>query len=159
MRCTGASARYRRASSRRTATSRPARPASPARCSTPATTPTCRGTASCAPTARSPRAPASARGWTPRASRSAAPGSTCAWHDGRAMWLQRDISLHARPRGFHLVTREVPGALPECDYLHVGRCPLFIRHTSASLTLNENSSADVLRDFATWFDDAVPEDF
>ena len=75
------------------------------------------------------------------------------------MWLQRDISLPPRPRGFHLVTREVTGALPEIGDLRVGLCHLFIRHTSASLTLNENASADVRRDFATWFDDAVPEDF
>jgi secondary thiamine-phosphate synthase enzyme len=75
------------------------------------------------------------------------------------MWLQRDISLAARPRGFHLVTREVTDALPELRDLHAGLCHLFIRHTSASLTLNENASPDVRRDFETWFDRAVPEDF
>jgi secondary thiamine-phosphate synthase enzyme len=75
------------------------------------------------------------------------------------MWLQRDLSLRARPRGFHLVTDEVVGELPELRDLRVGLCHLFIRHTSASLTLNENASPDVRRDFATWFDDAVPEDF
>jgi secondary thiamine-phosphate synthase enzyme len=75
------------------------------------------------------------------------------------MWLQREISLRARPRGFHLVTDEVLGALPELRDMDVGLCHLFIRHTSASLTLNENASPDVRRDFATWFDRAVPEDF
>ncbi|MEA2268609.1 MAG: hypothetical protein QOD55_187 [Solirubrobacteraceae bacterium] len=75
------------------------------------------------------------------------------------MWLQREISLAARPRGFHLVTDEIAGALPELSELRVGLCHLFIRHTSASLTLNENASPDVRRDFATWFDAAVPEDF
>ena len=75
------------------------------------------------------------------------------------MWLQREISLRARPRGFHLVTREVVDALPELGDLRVGLCHLFLRHTSASLTLNENASPDVRRDFATWFDDAVPEEF
>ena len=75
------------------------------------------------------------------------------------MWLQRDIALPPRPRGFHLVTREVTGALPEIGEMRVGLCHLFIRHTSASLTLNENASPDVRRDFATWFDHAVPEDF
>jgi secondary thiamine-phosphate synthase enzyme len=75
------------------------------------------------------------------------------------MWLQREISLRARPRGFHLVTDEVLGALPELRDIGVGLCHLFIRHTSAALTLNENASPDVRRDFATWFDDAVPEDF
>ena len=75
------------------------------------------------------------------------------------MWLQREISLRARPRGFHLVTEEVTGELPELRDLRVGLCHLFIRHTSASLTLNENASPDVRRDFTTWFDRAVPEDF
>jgi secondary thiamine-phosphate synthase enzyme len=75
------------------------------------------------------------------------------------MWLQREISLRARPRGFHLVTEEVVGELPELRDLRVGLCHLFIRHTSASLTLNENASPDVRRDFRTWFDRAVPEDF
>ena len=58
------------------------------------------------------------------------------------MWLQREISLRARPRGFHLVTDEVLAALPEVRDLRVGLCHLFIRHTSASLTLNENASPD-----------------
>ena len=75
------------------------------------------------------------------------------------MWLQREISLRARPRGFHLVTEEVVGELPELRDLRVGLCHLFIRHTSASLTLNENASPDVRRDSRTWFDRAVPEDF
>jgi secondary thiamine-phosphate synthase enzyme len=74
------------------------------------------------------------------------------------MWLHRDIALRARPRGFHLVTDEVLDALPEVRDLRVGLCHLFIRHTSASLTLNENASPDVRRDFGTWFDRAVPED-
>jgi secondary thiamine-phosphate synthase enzyme len=74
------------------------------------------------------------------------------------MWLQREIVLDPRPRGFHLVTREVAGALmPELGDVQVGLLHLFIRHTSASLTLNENASPDVRRDFESWFDDAVPE--
>jgi len=75
------------------------------------------------------------------------------------MWLQREITLEPRPRGFHLVTREVERALPELSELEIGLCHLFIRHTSASLTLNENASADVRRDFETWFSAAVPESF
>ena len=74
------------------------------------------------------------------------------------MWLQREITLEARPRGFHLVTREVERALPEIGELDVGLCHLFIQHTSASLTLNENASPDVREDFERWFDDAVRED-
>ena len=73
------------------------------------------------------------------------------------MWLQREIRLAPRPRGFHLVTGEVAGALPELADVRAGLLHLFIRHTSASLTLNENASPDVRRDFAAWFDRAVPE--
>ena len=74
------------------------------------------------------------------------------------MWLQREITLRARSRGFHLVTREVADALPELRDVRVGLLHLFIRHTSASLTLNENASPDVRRDFETYFSRAVPED-
>jgi secondary thiamine-phosphate synthase enzyme len=74
-------------------------------------------------------------------------------------WGQRTISLEPRPRGVHLVTGEIVGELPELGELRVGLAHIFIRHTSASLTLNENASPDVRRDFATWFDHAVPEDF
>lgn len=73
------------------------------------------------------------------------------------MWLQRQIRLDARPRGFHLVTDEVLGALPELGELRVGMLHLLIQHTSASLALNEDASAEVRRDFETWFDQAVPE--
>jgi secondary thiamine-phosphate synthase enzyme len=74
-----------------------------------------------------------------------------------AVWLSRDLTLPARPRGFHLVTREVVQALPELGELSVGLAHLHIQHTSAALTLNENASPDVRRDFATWFDRAVPD--
>ena len=73
------------------------------------------------------------------------------------MWLTREIALEQRPRGFHLVTREVLGALPELHALRVGLLHLLILHTSASLTLNENASPEVRRDLAAWFDEAVPE--
>ena len=74
------------------------------------------------------------------------------------MWLQREISLHPPGRGFHLVTREVVGELPELGSLRVGLLHLFMLHTSASLTLNENASPDVRRDFESYFNAAVPED-
>ena len=74
------------------------------------------------------------------------------------MWAQREVTLRPRPRGFHLVTDEIEQAVPELRELRVGLAHLFIRHTSASLTLNENASPDVRRDFEAWFDDAVPED-
>lgn len=73
------------------------------------------------------------------------------------MWVQRELTLAARPRGFHLITREVLTALPEIEQLTVGLLHLLIAHTSASLTLNENASPDVRRDFEAWFDGAVPE--
>jgi secondary thiamine-phosphate synthase enzyme len=76
----------------------------------------------------------------------------------RGVWLQREIVLDPRPRGFHLVTREVLGGLPELGEVAVGLLHVLIRHTSASLTLNENASPDVRRDFAAFFDAAVPED-
>jgi secondary thiamine-phosphate synthase enzyme len=75
------------------------------------------------------------------------------------MWVQREITLLAQPRGFHLVTREVVEALPELADVQVGLLHLHILHTSASLTLNENASPDVRRDFETWANHAVPEDF
>lgn len=73
------------------------------------------------------------------------------------MWLQRSIDLRPRARGFHLVTGEILNELPELDDMAVGILHLLIQHTSASLTLNENASPDVRRDFETWFNEAVPE--
>lgn len=73
------------------------------------------------------------------------------------MWLQRTVRLQARSRGFHLVTDEVCDALPELGEISVGLLHLLIQHTSASLALNEDASAEVRRDFETWFDRAVPE--
>jgi len=73
------------------------------------------------------------------------------------MWLQRQIRLEPRPRGFHLVTGEVLEAVPELDSLRVGLVHVFIRHTSASLSINENASPDVRRDFSAWFDRSVPD--
>lgn len=75
------------------------------------------------------------------------------------MWVQREITLQPRPRGFHLITREVVSAMPELRGARAGLLHVFIRHTSASLTLNENASPDVRADFSAWFDDAVPERF
>ena len=74
------------------------------------------------------------------------------------MWARHSLWLAARPRGFHLVTREVVDGLPELGSIEVGLAHLFMRHTSASLALNENASPDVRRDFASFFDAAVPED-
>jgi len=74
------------------------------------------------------------------------------------MWVQREITLDPRPRGFHLVTGEIASALPELGDVSVGLLHLLIQHTSASLALNENASPDVRRDFESYFNAAVPED-
>ena len=74
------------------------------------------------------------------------------------MWIQREIKLRSRPRGFHLVTDEVVDGVPELRDVRAGLAHLHILHTSASLTLNENASPDVRRDFESWFNQAVPED-
>jgi secondary thiamine-phosphate synthase enzyme len=73
------------------------------------------------------------------------------------MWLQREVTIAQRPRGFHLITGEVVEALPELERIQVGLLHLLIRHTSASLALNENASPAVRRDLETWFNQAVPE--
>jgi secondary thiamine-phosphate synthase enzyme len=72
-------------------------------------------------------------------------------------WVQRTIELEPRPRGFHLVTREIVGALPDLEQIEVGLLHLLIQHTSASLALNENASPEVRRDFEAWFNETVPE--
>ncbi len=86
------------------------------------------------------------------------PGARPAPATVRPMWTQRTVTLAPRPRGIHLVTREVLAELPELAEVDAGLLHVFIRHTSASLTLNENASPDVRRDLNAWLDDAVPED-
>jgi secondary thiamine-phosphate synthase enzyme len=73
------------------------------------------------------------------------------------MWLQKEITLRSRPRGFHLITDEVVRELPELRDLKVGMMNVFIRHTSASLTLNENADPTVRQDFERWFNENVRE--
>lgn len=73
------------------------------------------------------------------------------------MWFQKEIQLKARPRGFHLVTDEVLRELPELAKVKTGMLQVFIKHTSASLTLNENADPTVRKDFETFFTHVVPE--
>jgi secondary thiamine-phosphate synthase enzyme len=73
-------------------------------------------------------------------------------------WIQRTITLKARPRGFHVVTGEVLAHLPELKEIQAGLLHLFIQHTSASLTINENVSPDVRRDLERHLNELVPED-
>lgn len=71
--------------------------------------------------------------------------------------FQQAIQLHPRKRGFHLITAEVVQAFPRLSEIKTGMLQVFIQHTSASLTLNENADPTVRMDFETWFNKAVPE--
>lgn len=71
--------------------------------------------------------------------------------------FQQPLQLSSRRRGFHLITPEVLQAIPQLSELKTGMCQVFIQHTSASLTLNENADPTVRKDFETWFNKAVPE--
>ncbi|MDG9669789.1 secondary thiamine-phosphate synthase enzyme YjbQ [Hahella sp. CR1] len=73
------------------------------------------------------------------------------------MWLQKEIRLKPRQRGFHLITDEIARELPELKTFRVGMMQLFIKHTSASLTINENADPTVRQDFESYFNHAVPE--
>ena len=74
------------------------------------------------------------------------------------MWLQKEIRLKPRARGFHLITEELLRELPELRDFKVGMMNVFILHTSAALTLNENADPTVRQDFESYFNRAVPED-
>ncbi|MBV2127615.1 secondary thiamine-phosphate synthase enzyme YjbQ [Arsukibacterium indicum] len=73
------------------------------------------------------------------------------------MWLQKELSLKARARGFHLITNEILRQLAELNDFSVGICHVFIKHSSASLTINENADPTVRQDFEQFFNRAVPE--
>ena len=74
------------------------------------------------------------------------------------MWHQKEIVLEPhQPRGFHLITREIVSQIPELKEVRIGLLHVFIHHTSASLTLNENASPDVRGDFERHFNRMVPE--
>jgi secondary thiamine-phosphate synthase enzyme len=73
------------------------------------------------------------------------------------MWIQKEFKLKARPRGFHLVTDEVLKAIPELETIRCGLLHVLLKHTSASLTLNENADMTVRQDFENFFNKAVPE--
>lgn len=74
------------------------------------------------------------------------------------MWCQKEIRLKPRNRGFHLITDEVLAQIPELGGLSIGLLNVFIKHTSASLTINENADPTVRQDFESYFNHAVPED-
>ena len=73
------------------------------------------------------------------------------------MWLQKEICLSPKSRGFHLITAELLRELPELRDFQIGMMNVFILHTSASLTLNENADPTVRQDFENYFNRAVKE--
>ncbi len=73
-------------------------------------------------------------------------------------WIQKEITLSAKSRGFHLITHEIETAVPELAQYAIGLAHIFIQHSSASLTINENADPTVRRDFESHFNVMVPED-
>lgn len=73
------------------------------------------------------------------------------------MWLQKEITLRPHSKGFHLITDEILFSIPEIRQIKIGLVNLLLKHTSASLTLNENADPDVRSDMKKYFDDIVPE--
>lgn len=72
-------------------------------------------------------------------------------------WIQKEITLSPKSRGFHLVTREILGQIPEIGDFRIGLAHIFIQHTSASLALNENADPTVRQDMESHFNRMVPE--
>ena len=72
-------------------------------------------------------------------------------------FYQKEISLQPYKRGFHLITNELVSALPEISTISIGQFQVFIKHTSASLTINENADASVRKDLESHFNNMVPE--
>ncbi|MEJ8758331.1 secondary thiamine-phosphate synthase enzyme YjbQ [Pontibacter sp. H259] len=73
------------------------------------------------------------------------------------IWFQREIRLPAVQRGFHLITDLIEAQLPELESIKVGFAHIFIKHTSASLTINEDADPTVRQDFESHFNQMVPE--
>ena len=73
------------------------------------------------------------------------------------MWLQKNILVGPCSRGFHIITDLIINEVPEIEKINIGVLHLFIKHTSASLTLNENADQTVRQDFESHFNELVPE--
>lgn len=73
-------------------------------------------------------------------------------------WIQKEIVLDRKSRGFHLVTREIEAQLPELNKCRIGLAHIFLKHTSASLALNENADPTVRQDMERHFNHMVPEE-
>lgn len=72
-------------------------------------------------------------------------------------FFQKQIQLNPYSRGFHLITNEIENALPELRQIKIGQLQVFIKHTSASLTINENADSTVRLDFESHFNEMIPE--
>jgi len=72
-------------------------------------------------------------------------------------FFQKEIQLKQYERGFHIITSEVLKAIPEVKEISIGHLQVFIKHTSASLTINENADSSVRTDFESHFNEMVPE--
>ena len=73
------------------------------------------------------------------------------------MWMQKNINIKSISRGFHIITDQVIDQIPEIKSINIGILHLFIKHTSASLTINENADKTVRNDFEKHFNEMVPE--
>lgn len=73
-------------------------------------------------------------------------------------FYQNEIQLAPKRRGYHLITEEILSAIPEIKHLNIGQLQVFIKHTSASLTINENADPTVRLDFETHINKMIPED-
>ena len=73
------------------------------------------------------------------------------------MWIQKEFCLKPRARGFHLVTEEIIREIPEIKNFNIGLMNVLIKHTSASLAINEDADPSVRQDFENYFNNAVPE--
>lgn len=74
-------------------------------------------------------------------------------------FFQKNLKLRAYPSGYHLITAEVESAIPEIKEIQIGFLQVFIQHTSAGLTLNENADPTVRKDFQTFINDLIPESY
>lgn len=73
------------------------------------------------------------------------------------LFHQTQIRLKPRPRGYHLITSEIEAGLTELQNFRIGMVQLFLQHTSASLTINENADPEVRKDFERWSNQAIPD--
>ncbi|MBQ4888949.1 MULTISPECIES: secondary thiamine-phosphate synthase enzyme YjbQ [Shewanella] len=73
------------------------------------------------------------------------------------MWLQKQVQLASKTRGFHIVTDEILNQIPELNQLKVGLMHVFLQHTSASITINENADPSVRQDFESYFNRVAAE--